>query len=227
MSTTKIEKKHSLATRWFHWINFPVLALMIWSGLLIYWANDIYRIGWGDWTLFKFFPTSVYKTLDLEQHLSTGMAWHFVLMWLFSFNGMAYVVYMGVSGGWRDLLPNKESFMEALQVTLFDLKLSRKHPPVRKFNGAQRIAYTSIILMGAGSLASGLAIYKPAQLGWLAALMGGYEFARVIHFVLTLAYVAFFLVHIAQVVRAGWNNFRSMVTGYELTDTTNPVEVIQ
>jgi hypothetical protein len=28
--------------------------------------------------------------------------------------------------------------------------------------------------------------------------------------------VLFFVVHIAQVIRAGWNNFRAMVTGYEL-----------
>jgi thiosulfate reductase cytochrome b subunit len=37
-----------------------------------------------------------------------------------------------------------------------------------------------------------------------------------IHFVLTLGYVGFFLIHIQQVVLAGWNNFRSMVIGYEV-----------
>ena len=39
------EKKHPLAIRWFHWVNFPVLFIMIWSGLLIYRANDVHRIG--------------------------------------------------------------------------------------------------------------------------------------------------------------------------------------
>ena len=52
----KIVEKHPLAIRWFHWVNFPVLTLMIWSGLLIYWANDVYRMGWGDTTLLQFFP---------------------------------------------------------------------------------------------------------------------------------------------------------------------------
>lgn len=218
MAGSRLVKKHSLATRWFHWVNFPVLAIMIWSGLLVYWANDIYRIGWGDWTLFKFFPPEMYKSLNLGGQLATGMAWHLTLMWLFSFNGLAYVLYMGFSGAWRDLLPDRASFKEAWQVTLYDLKLSKVHPPAKKFNGAQRIAYTSIIVMGAGSLLSGLAIHKPAQLGWLTAIFGGYEFARVVHFVLTLAYVAFFVIHIAQVFRAGWNNFRSMVTGHELAN---------
>jgi thiosulfate reductase cytochrome b subunit len=35
--------------------------------------------------------------------------------------------------------------------------------PRAMFNGAQRIAYTGVILMGAGSLLTGLAIYKPTQ----------------------------------------------------------------
>ena len=40
----RLERKHSLATRVFHWANVPILAVMIWSGLLIYWANGVYRI---------------------------------------------------------------------------------------------------------------------------------------------------------------------------------------
>jgi thiosulfate reductase cytochrome b subunit len=58
------------------------------------------------------------------------------------------------------------------------------------------------------------------QFGWLTAMLGGYAAARVEHFLLTLGYCAFFVVHIAQVIRAGWNNFRSMVTGFEVVDET-------
>ena len=67
----RIVKKHPLAIRWFHWINFPVLTIMIWSGLLIYWANDIYKLGWGDRTLLKFFPQSFYDALHIPFRLST------------------------------------------------------------------------------------------------------------------------------------------------------------
>src|SRR3984893_10292697 len=34
--TITIEHKHSLAIRWMHWINFPLLAVVIYSGLLLY-----------------------------------------------------------------------------------------------------------------------------------------------------------------------------------------------
>ena len=42
--------------------------------------------------------------------------------------------------------------------------------------------------------------------------------ARFEHFWLAIGAVAFFVIHIAQVVRAGWNNFRAMVSGYELSE---------
>jgi thiosulfate reductase cytochrome b subunit len=223
-----LEHKHPRAIRWFHWINFPILTLMIYSGLLIYWANTTvlagefvfgpYRIGYGDHTLVHFFPQWFYDALGIPYKLALGMAWHFFFMWIFAINGLLYVIYTAVSGEWRYLVPNRRSFKEAIQVSLYDLHLSRVHPPRRKFNGAQQIAYTTIIVMGAGSLATGLAIYKPVQFAWLMSLLGGYEWARWEHFWLTIGYVAFFVVHIAQVIRAGWNNFRSMVTGYELVE---------
>ena len=40
----QLEKKHPLAVRWLHWVNFPLLTMMIWSGILIYWANPVYGI---------------------------------------------------------------------------------------------------------------------------------------------------------------------------------------
>jgi len=46
-------RKHPLAIRWFHWINFPLLMAMIWSGTLVYWAYPNYRIGFGSHTLVK------------------------------------------------------------------------------------------------------------------------------------------------------------------------------
>ena len=36
-ASIRLAYKHPLAIRWMHWINFPVLFVMIWSGLLIYW----------------------------------------------------------------------------------------------------------------------------------------------------------------------------------------------
>ncbi|HUJ13161.1 MAG TPA: cytochrome b/b6 domain-containing protein [Thermoanaerobaculia bacterium] len=215
----KLEKKHPLAIRWFHWVNFPVLLIMVWSGLLIYWANPVYRIGLGSHTLLKMtLREPLYEKLHIAYRLAEGMSYHFFFMWFFAINGIAYVLYTILSGEWRYLVPNRRSFVEAVQVTLHDLHLRREAPPRRKFNGAQQIAYTAIILMGFGSLLTGLAIYKPVQFSWLASLFGGYPMARFFHFWITIGYVVFFVIHIAQVIKTGWNNFRAMIVGVEVVN---------
>ena len=65
LAKVRVEYKHSLATRWMHWINFPLLFVMIYSGILIYWADSlheglnahhVYRIGIGDGRCSDSFP---------------------------------------------------------------------------------------------------------------------------------------------------------------------------
>jgi thiosulfate reductase cytochrome b subunit len=227
-----VEYKHSLATRWMHWINFPLLFLMIYSGILIYWADSqheglnahhVYRIGIGDRTLLQFFPRWFYNSLHLKFQLAQGLAYHFFFMWFFALNGVAYVLYTFLSGEWRNLVPTRHSFVGAFRVVLHDLGLSKRPLPRQKFNDAQRIAYTGVVLMGMGSLLTGLAIYKPTQLHIITALLGGYEMARWFHFWLTLSYVGFFLMHVAQVIHAGWNNFRAMIIGYQIVPVDSAI----
>ncbi len=220
-----IKDKHQFFARWTHWVNFPILFIMIWSGLLIYWANGVYRIGLGNLTLFHFFPKSVYTFLAIDHRLAQGMAWHFYFMWFFAINGLIYFLFTLISGHWREMLPSSRGFLDALSVTLHDLGLRKELPPQGKYNAAQQISYSAIIVMGAGSLMTGLAIYRPIQVHWLTSLLGGYEWARMEHFALTIGYLLFFIVHIAQVARAGWNNFRSMVVGYEVVPTGELSEV--
>ena len=227
VAVKKMIKKHPLAIRWFHWINFPVLGVMIWSGLLIYWANDVYRLGFGDKTLIQFFPKSFYDAFHIPFRLAEGMAYHFVFMWLFFLNGILYVLYTIFSGEWKYLMPNRRSWKEAWLVLLHDLHIRKAKPPQGKYNAAQRIAYTAIIVMGIGSILTGLAIYKPVQLGSLAAMFGGYKMSRIIHFALTIGYALFFVIHIIQVIIAGWNNFRAMVTGFEVEKVADVVVQIE
>ena len=203
----EVTEKHPRAIRWMHWINFPVLMLMMWSGLLIYWANDAYiKI-----------PEFINRFFDIPGRLAEGMGWQFFLMWIFAINGFCFVVYLAVSGEWRTIFPTRKNLSEATLVILHELHLRKTEPKiVGKFNAAQKIAYTSVIFLGAGMLLTGVAIYKPVQLHWLTSTLGGYEAARLEHFILTCLLVGFFIIHVSEVIRAGWNNFRAMVTGYEI-----------
>lgn len=173
--------------------------------MIIYWANDAY---------FQF-PEWFYEKANLGFRLAEGMSYHFLLMWLFAINGILYVGYTLISGEWRELVPGRGALQQAFQVVLHDLGIRKEPLPPAKFNAAQQIAYTGVVLMGLGSLVSGLAIYRPVQFSLLTALFGGYPNARFVHFLLTVGYVGFFGMHLTQVIRAGWANFQAMVTGHE------------
>ena len=203
----KLVEKHALWLRLNHWFNVPLLGLMIWSGLLIYWANGVY---------WPFFPDWFYESLALKHQLSDGLSVHFAVGWLFIGNGLLYLLFLAVSGHWRELFPNRQTPKWVLPTILHDLGLRHQPLPAEKFNAMQRLAYTSAIGIGVLVVLSGFAIYKPVQLSWLTTLFGGYKGARLVHFVMMLSLCAFTAVHVLQVLRAGWNNFRAMVAGFEV-----------
>lgn len=204
----KLEKKHPLALRWNHWINFPVLMIMIWSGLMIYWAYPAFGL-----------PRLWLEELGWGGRLAEGIGWHFTFAYVFAANGVAYFLFLIFSGQWRYLVPDRRSLRDAMLVLLHDFKIYRGPLPAqRKYNGAQRITYTAILILGFLELATGFAIYKPTQLSWLVNLLGGFQAAKLEHFVIMVAFVLFFVVHLIQVIRSGWNNFRAMITGWEVRD---------
>ena len=90
----------------------------------------------------------------------------------------------------------------------------KEHPPQGKHNALQKGAYTFIVALGALSVLTGFAIYKPVQLAWLTALFGGYELARYWHFVAVWLFVAFTLLHVALVFLVDPASLRAMITGW-------------
>lgn len=208
MTSENIQFKHPLWRRWAHWLNFPLLTLMLISGLQINWADSAAFTGW--------VPESVWHFLSLDHKLSIGMAIHLTLMWFFILNGLLYLGYLVVSGQWRELVPTLQSPGLALKVVLHDLGLGPAPDPNEKFNHAQRIAYSGALALGALAVISGLVVFKPENTYPLSEIFGGYGGARLVHFGVAALLVGFFGVHIAQVGRAGWNQFQSMVTGFTI-----------
>jgi thiosulfate reductase cytochrome b subunit len=192
-----VKPKHPLAIRWFHWINFPILSVMVWSGLLILWAQSPQFTFMGiEIPPHRFYMATGIESPDGFGRLGEGMAWHFLFMWIFAINGLLYVLYLAFSGEWRVLVPQKGTLKNAFQTVLHDLRILKQEPKHGKFNGAQQIAYTTIIVMGALAVITGIAIYKPVQATGIENLLGGYWFARTIHFLLMLGFVGFFLIHV-------------------------------
>jgi thiosulfate reductase cytochrome b subunit len=202
------------ALRLLHLVGIFSLGIMLWSGLLIYWAHDPYEIVVFGTTLFHFFPDWFYNLTGAKRKLATGMGWHFVVQWVFIANGLLYCAYLAYSGHWRQVLPTRwRHFPQAVQVALHDFGLVKQLPPQGLYNAAQRISYAAVPVMGLLASLSGWAIYKPVQLGWLLGLFGNYEVARGVHFVTALLFVGFVLVHVAQVLKAGYRHLGAMFLG--------------
>jgi thiosulfate reductase cytochrome b subunit len=208
--------KHPLWMRLTHWLQVPLLALMVWSGLLIYWAFDPYAIRIGGFTLITFFPNWFYEALGVKSRLAEGMSWHFAGVWGYAIVGVVYTVCLLTTGRIKNLFPKPRHIGQSFLVVLHEMGL-RKAVPANEglYNAAQRLAYFTAWVLGILLVLTGIAIYKPIQLNWLAAIFGGYEFARLIHFSCTVLIVAFFVVHILQVIKAGWRVFLGVVIGSE------------
>jgi thiosulfate reductase cytochrome b subunit len=198
MEQTGWIKVHPLVVRITHWINVLAVLLMVASGWQIYNASPLFGFS---------FPAS----LTLGGWLAGALQWHFAAMWLLALNGAVYVVYGVVSGHFRrKLLPL--SPLAVLRDVREALRGRLAHDDLSKYNAAQRAAYLALIVALAVLVASGLAIWKPVQLYWLASLMGDYEGARLLHFFTMAAVVLIVLVHVVMVALVP-RTFPAMFTG--------------
>lgn len=189
---------HPLLVRITHWINAFAVLMLVLSGWRIYNADPL-------------FPFRFPAELTLGGWLAGALQWHFAAMWLLALNGLAYVVYGIVSGHFRrKLLP--VSPRAALHDVLEAFRGHLSHDDLTVYNAAQRAAYLTLIVALVLLVLSGLAIWKPVQLQELAALMGGYEGARIVHFVCMAIVVLVVIVHVVMVALVP-RTLPAMITG--------------
>ena len=189
---------HPLIVRIAHWINALAILVMVTSGWRIYNASPL-------------FDFRIPDTLTLGGWLAGALQWHFAAMWLLAANGLVYVAYGIASGHFRrKLFPI--TFGAVLHDVLAALRGKLAHDDLSVYNAAQRTAYVAIIAAGVVLVFSGLAIWKPVQLQELTALCGGYEGARLVHFLAMAVVVLLVLAHLAMVILVP-RAFPTMITG--------------
>jgi thiosulfate reductase cytochrome b subunit len=226
-----------------HWINVPVIAVLGMSGLEILRAYPYFgpRGATYDWMPLAGWDSPVW--LRAGHWLAGARHVHFALMWSFAANALIYVGYVVATREYRRRwirLPHDIAL--AFRQLFYYLDSARYHlarivrrsrarrwieaPPAGLYNALQRVSYTAVLGIGIVEVLSGLAIWKPVQLHWLAWLMGGYDVARVIHFLGLLALFGFAVVHVAMVA-LHWRRFPEMITGGRVqAEATEPVAVV-
>ncbi len=181
---TGVKNVHPLAVRMTHWINVFAMFIMVTSGWRIYNASPLFD--------FKF-P----RDLTIGGWLGGALQWHFAAMWILVINGLIYVAYGIVTRHFKanflPLTPRSvwHEFTNALRGRI-------KHE-LGVYNAVQRAAYIGVIGVIVLLVLSGIAIWKPVQFQGLAALMGGFDGARWVHFIAMAMVVLFVAVHVAMV----------------------------
>lgn len=192
------ETIHPFIVRATHWINAVAVVIMILSGWQIYNAAPILPFSFPAW-------------MTLGGWLGGALQWHFAAMWLLMANGIAYLAYGVLSGRIRTrFFPISPA--EVARDLRDALKGKLAHDDLANYNGVQKLLYVGVIAALIAVVLSGLAIWKPVQLWWLTMLFGGFQGARLVHFLAMAAIVGFLLVHVVMALLVP-KTIRAMVFG--------------
>jgi thiosulfate reductase cytochrome b subunit len=159
--TRSVVPKHHGLVRLSHWLNVPILAALIVTGISIYWASPVflhkpnrttgssdYLADLGIWIV-RHVPgvapsphpqTWIYDHLGLGTfQLASALRLHWLFVYLFMANGALYVIGLLAGGGWRALLPRRSDLLDSLRMMRYyagvvPAKILRRpwpHPEVR------------------------------------------------------------------------------------------------
>ena len=223
--------RHALSTRLWHWVNAVTLLVMLMSGLMILNAHP--RLYWGHygsdhdtaWLVLASMEDIAFPgwmTIPTDYSLADARIWHFAFAWVLALGLTGYLLWGLLSGHIARVLHITQAEWSPRHI-LHDIieHAQLKFPTgaaALKYNVLQKLAYgAELFVFLPGIILSGLAMAPAldAPWPWLIDLFGGRQSARSVHFILTAALAAFFVVHMVMVILAGpINEVRSMLTGW-------------
>jgi thiosulfate reductase cytochrome b subunit len=200
---------HPLTVRVTHWLNAVAMLVMISSGWRIWNSDPIFNY---------YFPVALTlggsEAASQDIHNETGLAgalqWHFAGMWLLVINGLVYSIYGIASGHFRRaFLPVDPNAFVRDAMAALTFRLPHR---LGVYNAVQRALYIGVVAAGVIMAFSGLAIWEPGQFQELAFLFGGFDTARLVHFLGMSAIVVFVIVHLSLVIIVP-KTLPAMITG--------------
>ena len=195
--STRTRREHPATVRLTHWIAALAMLAMIGSGWQIYNASPL-------------FPFTFPAAITLGGWLGGGLLWHFAAMWALAGAGLLYLLHGLATGHFRrDFLPIRPRAVARDLRSALTFRLRHERGV---YNAVQKLLYVFALLAATGMVASGLALWKPVQLGWLDWVFGGYGIVRYVHFGLMCGLVAFLVIHVALVILVP-RTLVGMVTG--------------
>ncbi len=177
---------HPVTVRLTHWLNALATLVLLTSGLQIHNAYPVLPFEFPQWC-------------TLGGWLGGALLWHFAAMWLLMMNGALYLIYGIVTGRLRRRLASA-SLRGLICELAAAAHLRLEHSDSSNYNSVQKVSYMAVIGLLMMAVMSGFAVWKPIQLDWLAALLGGFQGSRIVHFTAMSAILVFLSVHLVMSV---------------------------
>jgi thiosulfate reductase cytochrome b subunit len=219
---------HSYSVRICHWINVIACAYLLVSGVHIlldfpelYWGNTGYR---GYPAIFKLSDWGLsWEAAGKLGDRRWGRNYHVTFAWVFLINGLVYVAWNLYTTHFRKrMLPARaELTMAQLWTDLRDhLRWrSRRHTSNDSYGTLQKTSYLLLIFVFVPFMILTGVAQSPgytAAMPVLLDMFGGRQSARTLHTIGTVVLVLFVVVHLLEIVAAGFlARVRSMITGKE------------
>jgi thiosulfate reductase cytochrome b subunit len=223
--------RHAALVRVTHWLTTVCFFALLISGLEIVVSHP--RFYWGESgnvttsALFSFpipasratVPTGYGYVLPDQNGWSRSL--HFEAAWVLVLTGALYVIWGAWSGHFRRHLLPAASDRSAQALSRAIARHLRFAPPAApdagSYNVVQRLTYVLVIfvlfplVIWTGlAMSPAFAASAPSSV----TMLGGRQSARTLHFLVTVALVAFLLVHVAMVWLAGFGTrVMAMITG--------------
>ncbi|MGL5012359.1 MAG: cytochrome b/b6 domain-containing protein [Paracoccaceae bacterium] len=161
-----------------------------------------------------------WATIPSYQSLATGRVIHFFFAWLLVGTLAVWAVASLLNGHLRELIPTWAD-LRGLPRDVVDHARLRIHH-TRRYSVLQKLAYAGVLFVALPlMILTGLTMSPSfnATAPWLLDVFGGRQTARSIHFIVMVALVAFFVIHMVMILLAGpLNEMRSIITGWYRLD---------
>lgn len=190
------EQRHPLVRRLSHWGMALAIIVLIGSGWRIYNAVPIFPFRFPEWATLGG-DWRVQLAIHNDPGVASAIAWHFAAMWLL-FASFAVFLLHGLLTRHigRDWLPvGPRGFLRDF-IAAAAFRLDRR---LGQYNAVQKVFYLGVSFAVLVMLLSGLAIWKPVQFAPLTNLFGGFQGARLVHFLFMSAIALFVVVDVALV----------------------------
>jgi thiosulfate reductase cytochrome b subunit len=155
------------------------------------------------------------EAMRLGGWLGGALQWHLTFAWMFTLTGVAYVLYLIVSGQWRKVILRPREFRGVWPMVRHYFLFKPKPEQLEPYNPLQKLAYTSTIVFGVVAVVTGVLLFQPVQFALPVKLLGGFGMIRVYHFAAMAGFLSFIPGHLLMVALHGWSNFYSMLTGWK------------